>query len=124
MSANGCRSGVPTQGGSVFISINKATLTGCTPEEYERFYQEAGDYMATQPGHIRQRLVRSDSEPNVYFAIAEWESVDAYRRLASVDELVKIFEQVISLTEPRDPSKDKIVVEHHDCSIVLTRDPV
>ncbi|TDB78123.1 antibiotic biosynthesis monooxygenase [Micromonospora sp. KC723] len=108
----------------MFISVNKATLTDCTPEEYERFYQEACDYMAKQPGHIRQRLVRSDSEPGVYFAISEWESVEAYRRLATIDELVEIFGQVISLTEPRDPSKDKIVVEHHDCSMVLDRERV
>jgi antibiotic biosynthesis monooxygenase (ABM) superfamily enzyme len=103
------------------ISLNKVTLTGCTPEEYERFYRQISDLMAEQPGHVSQRLVRSTTESGVYFAIAEWESLEHYRALADIPELVEIFGQVITLPGPPPPSKpDKIVVEHHDAVVVST----
>lgn len=96
----------------MMISLNKVTVTGCTTEEYERVYKQASDYMATQPGHISQLFVRSETTPGVYFAIALWESVDHYTALADIDELVAIFEQVVSLSE-RTADGDKITVEHH-----------
>lgn len=103
----------------MFVSVNKITVTGCSTEEYERVYREASDFMAKQPGHVRQRLVRSESEPNVYFAIADWESVEHYRQLATIDELVRIFGQVISLDDPARSHADKIKVEHHDCVVAI-----
>lgn len=106
------------------ISLNKVTVTGCTPDEYERVYQEVSDLMAVQPGHISQRLVRSDSEPNVYFAIAEWESLEHYQALAENQQLVEVFGRVITLPGPPPPSKpDKIVVEHHDGVVVSAHLP-
>ncbi|MEV8632426.1 antibiotic biosynthesis monooxygenase family protein [Streptosporangium sp. NPDC051023] len=106
------------------VSLNKVTVTGCTPEEYERVYREASDFMAAQPGHISQRLVRSETEANVYFAIAEWESLEDYRALAGIQELVDIFGQVVTLPGASSPGPDKIIIEHHDAVVVSTHVPV
>lgn len=115
----------------MLVSVNKITVTGCSNEEYERVYRDASDLMAAQPGHLRQRLVRSQSEPNVYFAIADWERLEDYRRLATVEELVRIFAQVKAPNHPtgsaaeqaagpvvESAATDKIKVEHHDCVVV------
>ncbi|WP_439656012.1 antibiotic biosynthesis monooxygenase family protein [Lentzea sp. HUAS TT2] len=102
----------------MMISLNKVTVTGCPVDEYERVYKQASDYMATQPGHISQLFLRSENHPGVYFAVALWESVDHYTALASVDELVAIFDQVISLNDPDSAGGDKITVEHHKPSVV------
>lgn len=105
----------------MMISLNKVTVTGCPAEEYERVYKQASDYMATQPGHISQLFLRSETTPGVYFAIAVWESIDHYTALAGLDELVAIFDQVIALSGPaaEDGDKiDKITVQHHKPAVV------
>jgi heme-degrading monooxygenase HmoA len=102
----------------MIISLNKVTVTGCPVEEYERVYKQASDYMATQPGHISQLFLRSETTPGVYFAIALWESVEHYTALAGIDELVAIFDQVISLSDPAAKDGDKITVEHHKPTVV------
>ncbi|REE99060.1 antibiotic biosynthesis monooxygenase family protein [Thermomonospora umbrina] len=107
------------------VSVNKITLTGCGPEEYERWYREASAIMAAQPGHVSQRLWRSESRPDVYFAIAEWESAEHYRALMNVPEIVELFARLITLPGPPPPSRpDKIAVEHHDAALVAARVPV
>ncbi|MBV9845203.1 MAG: antibiotic biosynthesis monooxygenase [Kutzneria sp.] len=102
----------------MIISLNRITVTGCPPEEYERVYQRASDLMATQPGHVSQLFVRSETSPKVYFAVAEWESLEHYAALADVKELVDVFASVISLSDAPSPEDDKIEVEHHKADVV------
>jgi heme-degrading monooxygenase HmoA len=102
----------------MMISLNKVTVTGCPVDEYERIYKQASDYMATRPGHISQLLVRSETTPGRYFAIALWESREHYTALAGIAELVAIFEQVLSLSDPAAADKDKIALEHHEARMV------
>jgi heme-degrading monooxygenase HmoA len=102
----------------MMISLNKVTVTGCPTEEYERVYKQASDYMATQPGHLSQLFLRSETIPGVYFAVALWESVEHYTVLSRVKELVAIFDQVISLSDPAGSTGDKITVEHHEPTVV------
>ncbi|MDX8053053.1 antibiotic biosynthesis monooxygenase [Lentzea sp. BCCO 10_0798] len=102
----------------MMISLNKVNVTGCPADEYERVYKQASDYMATQPGHISQLFLRSENHPGTYFAVALWESVEHYTALAGIDELVAIFDQVISLNDPDAADGDKITVEHHKPEVV------
>ncbi|MCE7000778.1 antibiotic biosynthesis monooxygenase [Saccharothrix sp. S26] len=102
----------------MLISINKATLTDCPPEEYEAMYAEAGDFMAKQDGHVGQLFVRSQTDPNVYVTVLVWSDLERYNRLDDMPQLMEIFERVVALSGPGPDSGDRIVLEHHKADVV------
>ncbi|MFE9747021.1 antibiotic biosynthesis monooxygenase family protein [Saccharothrix saharensis] len=102
----------------MLISINKATLTDCPPEDYERMYAEAGDFMAKQDGHLGQLLVRSQTDPDVYVTVLVWSDLERYNRLDDMPQLMEIFERVVSLSGPEPADGDRIVLEHHKADVV------
>lgn len=77
----------------MFICLNRIRVGGAA-EEYERVYREGSDFMATLPGHVRHMLVRSSTEPGVYFSVAEWRSEEDYRAMSATPEVRKIFDQL------------------------------
>lgn len=92
--------------GRMFICLNKIRA-GENAEEYEHVYREGSDFMATLPGHVRHVLVRSDTEPGVYFSISEWRSEQDYRDMSATPRVREIFDQLAGRVE----------VENHEGSI-------
>lgn len=90
----------------MYFCVNRIRVTGST-DEYERVYREGSDFMATLPGHIRHKLLRSEFDPNVYFSVAEWADAESYRRMCEVEKVREIFDQV----------SDIIEIENHECLV-------
>ncbi|MEV8320563.1 antibiotic biosynthesis monooxygenase family protein [Streptomyces sp. NPDC059900] len=61
------------------VFVNKLTLTGAA-EDLERIYAHVAEFMRTRPGLIRYQLVRSQSDPSVYFNVAEWEDQTSFEQ--------------------------------------------
>lgn len=61
------------------VFVNKLTLTGAA-EDLERIYAHVAEFMRTRPGLIRYQLVRSQSDPSVYFNVAEWEDQASFEQ--------------------------------------------
>ncbi|REE99058.1 antibiotic biosynthesis monooxygenase [Thermomonospora umbrina] len=91
----------------MFFCVNRIRVKGST-ETYERVYREGSDFMATLPGHVRHKLLRSLREPDVYISVAEWRDEDAYRSMCAVPRVREIFDQVA----------DIIDLENHECEVV------
>lgn len=60
------------------VFVNKLTLTG-EADDLARIYGHVADFMSTRPGLIRYQLVRSRTDPKVYFNIAEWETEESFQ---------------------------------------------
>ncbi|MFE6390193.1 MULTISPECIES: antibiotic biosynthesis monooxygenase [Nocardiopsis] len=90
----------------MFICLNRIRA-GEAAEDYERVYREGSDFMATLPGHVRHMLVRSDTEPGVYFSIAEWRSEEDYRAMSATPRVREIFDQL----------SGRIEVENHEGAV-------
>lgn len=85
----------------VFI-VNRITVLE-SPEEYERIYAEAGEFMESQDGLVHHQLIRSRSQPDVYFSVAEWVDMESFERCASQSEFRRIFDQ----------TKGMVEIDHH-----------
>jgi heme-degrading monooxygenase HmoA len=91
----------------MFFCINRIRVKEST-EKYERVYREGSDFMASLPGHVRHKLLRSQTDPEVYFSIAEWKDEESYLRMCEVPRVREIFDQV----------GDIIDLENHECLVV------
>lgn len=67
------------------VFVNKLTLTGAA-EDLERIYAHVAEFMRTRPGLIRYQLVRSQSDPSVYFNVAEWEDRSSFEQALKESE--------------------------------------
>jgi len=90
------------------VLVNKFVLTA-TPEEFEKVFRETAEFMRAQPGFLRYRLVRSDTDPTVYINIAEWTDREALLSLNDRPEMVEHRAEIRTVAIP-DP---------HFCSPVL-----
>ncbi|MEV8632428.1 antibiotic biosynthesis monooxygenase family protein [Streptosporangium sp. NPDC051023] len=91
----------------MFFCVNRIKVKG-SPEEYERVYREGSDFMASLPGHLRHKLLRSRKESDIYFSVAEWQDEESYRSMCEVPRVREIFDQV----------GDVIEIENHECLVV------
>jgi long-chain acyl-CoA synthetase len=59
--------------------INKFTVAS-DRDNFERVWEASSEFMRTQPGFLRFRLVRALHDECVYFNIAEWETAEAHQK--------------------------------------------
>ncbi|MFC4908383.1 antibiotic biosynthesis monooxygenase family protein [Actinomadura gamaensis] len=70
------------------VFVNKITLTG-PAAELERIYEAVAAFMSGQAGLIRFQLVRSSTDPDVYFNIAEWKDQESFDRARTQEKFAK-----------------------------------
>lgn len=69
------------------VFVNKLTLTG-PAERLEQIYEAVAEFMAAQPGLVRFQLLRSESDPAVYFNVAEWVDRESFDRARTQEKFV------------------------------------
>jgi heme-degrading monooxygenase HmoA len=74
--------------GAMVVFVNKVTLTG-SAAELERIYSAVAELMSRQPGLVRFQLVRSGTDPNVYFNVAEWRDQESFDRARTQERFAK-----------------------------------
>ncbi|GAA0398499.1 antibiotic biosynthesis monooxygenase family protein [Streptomyces luteireticuli] len=91
----------------MYVISNRITLTGSS-RDYEEIYARGGAFMERQPGLVRHQLVRSLSDPAVYFSTAVWTDRESFERCVARPEFKEIF----------GPTRDLVTIDHHRCSVV------
>ncbi len=92
--------------------VNKFTVTG-RPEDFERIWKASSEFMLTQPGFISFRLMRSISDPNIYFNVAEWADAQSHVRVMRSEEFQVHIAELATVAKP----------EPHLCEIVISHAP-
>jgi long-chain acyl-CoA synthetase len=92
------------------LLVNKFTVTG-NPDEFERIWTDSSEFMRHQPGFVSFRLVRSVSQPGVYFNIAEWADVAAHERVVRSPAFQSHITELARLAKP-EPSMCETVISH------------
>lgn len=72
------------------VFVNHLTVVGPV-DRMEELYSGIGAYMSAQPGIIRYQLVRSTKQADVYFNIAEWETVEDFQQALRSDEFQSLY---------------------------------
>lgn len=67
------------------VFVNKLTLIG-PAGDLESIYEAVSAFFREQPGLIRFQLLRSRQDPDVYINVAEWESVELFKRATSQEK--------------------------------------
>ncbi|MFE7314484.1 AMP-binding protein [Streptomyces sp. NPDC057555] len=81
----------PISGGTTVITfITTFTLKGANPAEnaaeFERLFKEHADFMASRPGFVDYRMVRSASDPAKYVNVGRWRDAAAHKAVVSSPE--------------------------------------
>ncbi|HWB38516.1 MAG TPA: AMP-binding protein, partial [Rugosimonospora sp.] len=73
--------------------INQLTVTG-SAEEFEKISARMSEFMASRPGYLNHRLLRSLRAPESYVEIAEWENPEAHQAAVRSDEFQALISEL------------------------------
>jgi long-chain acyl-CoA synthetase len=90
--------------------VNKFTVFD-DPGKFARVWEESSQFMRDQPGFINFRLVRSVSDPAVYFNISDWEDAESHHRVLRSSAFQEHIAELAAVAAP-EPNMCEVVIEH------------
>jgi long-chain acyl-CoA synthetase len=90
--------------------VNKFTVSD-DPDKFAQVWEESSRFMRDQPGFINFRLVRSLSDPHVYFNISDWEDAESHGRVLRSSAFQEHIAELAAAAVP-EPSMCEVVIEY------------
>ena len=90
--------------------VNKFTVSD-DPEKFAQVWEESSEFMRNQPGFINFRLVRSLSDPQVYFNISDWKDAESHGRVLHSSAFQDHIAELAALAVP-EPNMCEVVIEY------------
>jgi long-chain acyl-CoA synthetase len=90
--------------------VNKFTVSD-DPDKFAQVWEESSDFMRNQPGFINFRLVRSVSDPTVYFNISDWKDAESHHRVLRSSAFQDHIAELAVVAVP-EPNMCEVVIEY------------
>jgi len=102
----------PTGGGSTTMvtMVNKFTVSD-DPDKFGEVWEASSEFMRSQPGFINFRLVRSVSDPKVFFNISDWKDAESHHRVLRSSAFQEHIAELAAVAVP-EPNMCEVVIEY------------
>jgi long-chain acyl-CoA synthetase len=90
--------------------VNKFTVSE-DPDKFVQVWEASSQFMRDQPGFINFRLVRSLSNPQVFFNISDWKDAESHQRVLRGSAFQDHIAELAAVAVP-EPNMCKVVIEY------------
>jgi long-chain acyl-CoA synthetase len=81
------------------------------PDSFAQVWEASSQFMCNQPGFINFRLVRSVSDPKVYFNISDWKDAESHQRVLRSSAFQDHIAELAAVAVP-EPNMCEVVIEY------------
>jgi long-chain acyl-CoA synthetase len=90
--------------------VNKFTVSE-DPDKFAQVWEASSQFMRNQPGFINFRLVRSVSNPQVFFNISDWKDAESHEHVLRSSAFQDHIAELAAVAVP-EPNMCKVVIEY------------
>jgi quinol monooxygenase YgiN len=90
--------------------VNKFTVSD-DPDKFAQVWEASSEFMRSQPGFINFRLVRSVSDPSVFFNISDWLDAESHHRVLGSNAFQDHIAELAAVAVP-EPNMCEVVIEY------------
>jgi long-chain acyl-CoA synthetase len=90
--------------------VNKFTVPE-DPDKFAEVWEASSQFMRDQPGFVNFRLVRSVSNPQVFFNISDWKDAESHQRVLRSGAFQAHIAELAGVAVP-EPNMCEVLIEY------------